>query len=53
MYVNLANQLQSKFPNAIMNNYAIPSEIYTEFDKYSMPGLLPPIEIVAPALKRK
>lgn len=52
-YVNLATQLQSKFPNAVMQNYAIPSRIYTEFDMYSMPGLLPPIEIVAPALKKK
>ena len=51
--VNIATQLQSKFPNAIMHNYAIPSRIYTEFDMYSMPGLLPPIEIVAPALKKK
>lgn len=51
--VNLAKTLQSRFPNAMMHNYTIQSRVYTEFDMYSMPGLLPPVEIIAPVFRKK
>jgi hypothetical protein len=46
--VNAAQKLQAKFPNAIMHNYLAPTGKYTQFDQYTIPNLLPDVEIIAP-----
>ena len=45
--VKVAETLQSDFPNAKMHNVTFSNRqpIYTEFNRYSMPGLLPAIKI--------
>ena len=44
--LNVANNLQSKFPNALMHIYTPIDGVYTPFNRYSQTGLLPEIEVI-------